>query len=262
MRIWSILSIKSDLKWCIHLSRSLFFEFQLLGECHCWWTKESLIAHVANSTVDFGWFVAFGEHQNFPCLKLIESVTLLVFTPSLLASACIYALLGHQFSTIFNYFVWLRITDEGSVPEMRIWSILLIKSDLKWCIHLSRSLFFEFQLLGECHCWWTQESPRAHVPKFYSRLRLICSVWRALKFSVFEIDRNCNSVGFHTIPFGFSLYLGTFGASIFNLFYYYFVWLRITDEGSVPEMRIWSILLIKSDLKWCIHLSRSLFFLI
>ena len=32
-------------------------------------------------------------------------------------------------------------TDEGSVPEMRIWSILLIKSDLKWCIHLSISLF-------------------------------------------------------------------------------------------------------------------------
>ena len=24
---------------------------------------------------------------------------------------------------------------------MRIWSILLIKSNLKWCIHLSRSLF-------------------------------------------------------------------------------------------------------------------------
>ena len=27
---------------------------------------------------------------------------------------------------------------------MRIWSILLIQSDLKWCIHLSRSLFFIF----------------------------------------------------------------------------------------------------------------------
>ena len=25
----------------------------------------------------------------------------------------------------------IRITDEGSVPEMRIWSILLIKSDLQ-----------------------------------------------------------------------------------------------------------------------------------
>ena len=43
--------------------------------------------------------------------------------------------------THMNYFDWLRITEEGSVPEMRIWSILLIKSDLKRCIHLSRSLF-------------------------------------------------------------------------------------------------------------------------
>ena len=39
------------------------------------------------------------------------------------------------------------LTDEGSVPEMRIWSILLIKSDLKWCIHLSRSLFLYFNYL-------------------------------------------------------------------------------------------------------------------
>ena len=30
---------------------------------------------------------------------------------------------------------------EGSVPEMRIWSILLIKSDLKWCIHLGKVSF-------------------------------------------------------------------------------------------------------------------------
>ena len=29
----------------------------------------------------------------------------------------------------FNFIVWLRITDGGSVPEMSIWSILLIKSD-------------------------------------------------------------------------------------------------------------------------------------
>ena len=41
--------------------------------------------------------------------------------------------------------------------------------------YLSRSLFI-FQLLGECHCWWTSESPRAHVAKFYGRLRLIRSV--------------------------------------------------------------------------------------
>ena len=42
---------------------------------------------------------------------------------------------------VIVYLVWLRISDEGSVPEIRIWSILLIKYDLKWCIHLSRSLF-------------------------------------------------------------------------------------------------------------------------
>ena len=29
----------------------------------------------------------------------------------------------------------------SSLPEMRIWSILFIKSDSKWCIHLRRSLF-------------------------------------------------------------------------------------------------------------------------
>ena len=41
-----------------------------------------------------------------------------------------------------NHFVWRRITDEGSLPEMRIWSILLIKSELKWCIHLSKVSFY------------------------------------------------------------------------------------------------------------------------
>ena len=84
---------------------------------------------------------------------------------------------------------------EGSVPEMRICSILLIKSDLKWCIYFSKS-FFIFQLLGECHCWLTRESPRAHVAKFYGRLRLIRSVFkRASKFNVIKINWNCHFEG-------------------------------------------------------------------
>ena len=103
------------------------------------------------------------------------------------------------------------------------------------------------------------KSSRAHVAKFYRRLRLICSVWRASTFSVFKIDWNCNSWVYYTIFFGSVLYLGTFGGINFQLFVNYFVWPRITDEGSVPEMCIWSILLIKSALKWFIHLSRSLF---
>ena len=37
-----------------------------------------------------------------------------------------------QFNAIsFINPVWLRITDEGSVPEMRIWSMSLIQSDSK-----------------------------------------------------------------------------------------------------------------------------------
>ena len=75
----------------------------------------------------------------------------------------------------------------GSVPEVRIWSILLIKSDLKWCKHRSRKYLFILQLLGECHCWCTSESSRVHVAKFYSRLWLIRSVLRASKFSVLKL---------------------------------------------------------------------------
>ena len=37
----------------------------------------------------------------------------------------VLVLLGHLFPTFETTF-WLRITDEGSVPDMRIWSILLI----------------------------------------------------------------------------------------------------------------------------------------
>ena len=49
---------------------------------------------------------------------------------------------------------------------------------------------------------------------------------------------------YNTIPFGFNLFWH-FLDIISQLWYYFqIVWLRITDEGSVPEMRIWSILLI------------------
>ena len=50
---------------------------------------------------------------------------------------------------------------------------------------------------------------------------------------------------YYTTPFGFSLFRHFWG-SLVNILNY-FVWLRITDEGSVPEMRIWFILLIGSD---------------
>ena len=113
------------------------------------------------------------------------------------------------------------------------------------------------QPLGECHCWWTRVSTRAHVAKFYVRLQLIRSVLRASKFTVLKLIE----IVIFWIYYMASILasFGTFVTSLFN-FLNYFVWLRITDESSDPKMRIWSILLMKSDLKWCIHL--GLFFYI
>ena len=114
----------------------------------------------------------------------------------------------------FNGRLRVLFTDKGSLPEMRIWSILLIKSDLKWCIHLSRSLCI-FQLLGECHCWWIRECPRAHIAKFCGQLWLIRSVLRASTFSVLKLIEIVILWVYYTIPFGFSLFRH-FGYHIFT----------------------------------------------
>ena len=182
MRIWSI----SDLKWCIHLSKSLY-AFQLLGECHCWWTKEYPRAHVAKFYGRLRLIRSVLRASIFFFFKLIEIVILWVFLHNPFWLKLISTLLGITLQLFVNVFLLLRITDEILVAEMFIWSILLIKSDLKWCIHLSKSLYV-IQLLGERHCWWTREPPRAHVSKFYGWLRLIRSVLRASEFFVSKND--------------------------------------------------------------------------
>ena len=70
---------------------------------------------------------------------------------------------------------------------------------------LSKSLYI-FQLLGEFHCWWTKESPRAHLAKFYGQLWLICSVLKASKFSVLKLIEIVILWVYYTIPFGFSFF--------------------------------------------------------
>ena len=62
---------------------------------------------------------------NLSCLEFIEIVILWVYCTIPFGFTLFLALLGID-SHISNCFVCLRITDEGSVPEMRIWSILLI----------------------------------------------------------------------------------------------------------------------------------------
>ena len=63
---------------------------------------------------------------------------------------------GASLFNFWNYFVWLRITDGGSVPEMDMWSIFGIKSDWNWCIYLSTNPY-----INDCHCWWISGYPTA-----------------------------------------------------------------------------------------------------
>ena len=70
------------------------------------------------------------EHHNFPRLKLIEIVILWVYYTIPFGFSLFRLFLVITFQ-LFKLTLWLRITDEGSVPEMRIWSMSLILSDLK-----------------------------------------------------------------------------------------------------------------------------------
>ena len=121
---------------------------------------------------------------------------------------------------------------------------------------------FIFQLLCECHCWWTKESPRVYYAKFYDRLRLIRSVLRSSKFSVLKLTEIVSFFLFYFFFFwGGGLHVRHPGLALFRhpfLSSRLRFWPRITDEGLFPDMSIWSVLSIKSDLK-CWKCFRSLF---
>ena len=199
---------------------------QPLGECHCWWTRVSPRAHVAKFYVGLQLIRIVLRASIFFVLKFLEIVILWInYIASFLASASFGTFVTSLFNFL-NYFVWLRITDDGSVTEMRIWSILLMKSDLR-----SHFILQPLYSLSECHCWCTRESLRVHAAKFYGRLQLIRSVSRASTFSVLKFIEIV-IFGVYSPSLLASVYFGTFVISLFN-FFSYFVWLRFTDDGSV-----------------------------
>ena len=209
--------------------RSLF-EFQLLGECHCWWTSESPRAHVAKFSVDFSWVVAFEEHQNFPCLKLIEIVILWVYYTIPFGFNLFWHLLVITFQLLkLHCLAGDRWRGFGARNAHMVHIVNLIRLKMVYTSWW-RSLF-EFELLGECHCWLTSESPRAHVAKLYGRLQLIRSVWRASTFSVLKTDRNCYIVGLLHHPFWLQLILAPFG--------HYFSTFEITLFGWGSLAGVW-----------------------
>ena len=153
-----------------------------------------------SSTFDFSRLIrSVLRASKFSVLKFIEIAILWIYyMASLLASTSF----GTSVTSLFNflnYFVWLRITDEGSVPEMRIWSILLMKSDLKWCIHLDL-----FYISTTSLTWWVSLLVDfSWFVAFREHQHFLC--WNLLKLLFW---------GLFTIPFGFSF--GTFVISLFN----------------------------------------------
>ena len=172
-----------------------------LGECHCWWTRVSSRAHVAKFYVRLQLAL---RASNFSVLKFIEIAILWIYY---MASISASASFGTFVTFLFNflsYFIWLKIIDEGSVPFM-----VHIVNEIRFkMVYTSWSLFIFQPLhsLGECHCWWTRESLRAHAAKFYGRVQLIRIVSRASTFSVLKFVEIVILGVYSPSIFGFSLF--------------------------------------------------------
>ena len=98
-----------------------------------------------------------------------------------------------------NVYVFLLFSRQNTLIDLPLVE-LCIGSIINYKGH------FEFQLLGECHCWLTMESPRAHVAKFFGRLRLIGSVLRASNFPCLKLIEIVILWVNYTIPFGVTLF--------------------------------------------------------
>ena len=121
-------------------------------------------------------------------------------------------------ATIFENAFWLRIIDAGSIPEMRIWTILylLIKSDLKWCIHVSRSLYWYFNYLVNV----TAGGPVSPRDNMWPSSTVDFSwfvAFESIKIFWGEIVWNCNFVGLSHHPVWLQLVLSRLG-HLFSIF--------------------------------------------
>ena len=191
----------------------------------------------ASTSVDF---VAFEKASKFFMFKIEWNCNFVALLHHSFWLQLAFGTFGLSLFNFLNYFIWLRITDEGFSTRNAHKSIMLIKSDLKWCVHPSRSLFLHYNYLGSI----TAGGP-AHAIKFYGRRRLIRSIIRpSIYFSLLKLSEIVILWLCYTIPFAFSFF-GSF-EHCFS-FLKLLILLRTSDKGSIPDIRIWSILLIKSD---------------
>ena len=83
---------------------------------------------------------------------------------------------GQRVITIGHCSLWLLCPKNSKGQKYWMPLVIIVHVTEKNNLYILVEVSFIFQLLGKSHCWWTSESPRAHVAKFYNRLRLIRTV--------------------------------------------------------------------------------------
>ena len=96
--------MKSDLKWCTtSWSLFIFQPLHSLGECHCWWTRESLRTHAAKFYGRLQLIRSVLRASIFSVLKFIQIVIFGVCSLSLFG----FSLFGHFGISLFNFLATL-----------------------------------------------------------------------------------------------------------------------------------------------------------
>ena len=134
----------------VYTSWSLFIFQPLhsLGECHCWWTRETLMAHAAKFYGRLQLIRNVSRASTFSVFKFIEIVIFGVYSFTIPFGFSMFWHFCDISFQLFSYFVWRKITGDGSVLEMRICSILL--SLFSYC---KSQVFTLNTLLGFCNIY-------------------------------------------------------------------------------------------------------------
>ena len=115
-------------------------------------------------------------------------------------------ILDHWPSHFFKeYFVWLRMTDDGHIPEMRVWSILLVNPILKWCIHPKGSLFLYFNYFVSVTAGGSEVLEGTCSQVLRSTLVLV-ALWKHRHFSRLKVIEIVILLVYYTISSGFKIF--------------------------------------------------------
>ena len=205
-----------------------------------WQIEHSYIwhAHITSTT----WWVSLLVDQSFPGAHVAKFYVRLQLICSVLRASKIFCVeiywncnfvdLLHGIPFGFSFFWYVcdisfQLFKLLCLAKNHLWEfctrnahMVHIVNEIRFkVVYTSWSLFkFQpFHSLGECHCWWTRESLRAHAAKFYCRLQLIRSVSRASTFSALKFIEIV-IFGVYSPSLLASVCFGTFVISLFNFF--------------------------------------------